>query len=100
MNTSTFICHLPRRPYWAAGRLFPHSRRGLRKGPGVGYFFMGGSMPTKNEITDNELARLHAEWVERKEGRSVQSAISMRDMIFWADTMARKGAVYSGHVAQ
>ena len=57
-------------------------------------------MPTKREITDNELARLHAEWVERKEERSVQSAISMWNLVFWADTVARKGAVDLGQVAQ
>lgn len=57
MKTSTFISHIPRRPYWAAGYLFPHSRRGPRKRPGVGYFFIGGSME------DKDMARLVDEMV-------------------------------------
>lgn len=57
-------------------------------------------MPTDRVITDHELVQLHAEWAERKEARLVQSAISMWNLIFWADTMARNGAVYSGQVAK
>ena len=48
-----------------------------------GNFFKGDRM-NKHELTDAEIEKLHAEWLDRKHGRDAQTFIRLANLWYYA----------------
>lgn len=48
-----------------------------------GYFLKGDHM-NKHELTDAEIEKLHAEWLDRKHGRDAQTSIRLANLWYYA----------------
>ena len=84
MNTlGLFISDSPAPNLGGGLTIFPGAAENAKAFRSGGNFLKGDHM-NKHELTDAEIEKLHAEWLDRKHGRDAQTFIRLANLWYYA----------------